>query len=290
MEVRGRPVRIPSQLISVLCEVIVQAETHASMNNLFMYANAPGDPPDGSKPIKAQAWLRRIEQRKDIDALEVLGLLIEGYMEPPLRAASAVDAELVLDEFQKTRIATLEAALKRANLRYFPGGMVCRISGSPTRSLQAFIEKLDYGSVNQEFERAIGNVESNPRESVSAASNILESVFKIYIESNSLAMPSNIDIQSLWKVVKINLGLDPSGVEDRDLKEILSGLAAMVNGIGSLRSHASSAHGAGKKTYKLQPRHARLAIHAAHTLAIFVLESWEERKRVAVISPTNPSL
>lgn len=50
-------------------------------------------------------------------------------------------------------------------------------------------------------------------------------------------------------------------------------------GIGALRTHASSAHGAGKKQYKLEARHARLAIHAAHTVTLFVLESWAKRTK-----------
>lgn len=53
---------------------------------------------------------------------------------------------------------------------------------------------------------------------------------------------------------------------------------AVVSGIGALRTHASSAHGAGKRGYKLEPRHARLAVHSAHTLALFILESWEKKR------------
>ncbi|WP_408596240.1 abortive infection family protein [Pseudomonas sp. PLMAX] len=33
-----------------------------------------------------------------------------------------------------------------------------------------------------------------------------------------------------------------------------------------------SAHRAGKRPYKLKPHHARLAIHAAHTISAFVIE------------------
>ncbi|WP_431061192.1 abortive infection family protein [Pseudomonas abietaniphila] len=44
-----------------------------------------------------------------------------------------------------------------------------------------------------------------------------------------------------------------------------------------VRTHASSAHGAGKRPYKLKPRHARLAIHAAHTISAFVIETWDEK-------------
>lgn len=53
---------------------------------------------------------------------------------------------------------------------------------------------------------------------------------------------------------------------------------ATMSGIGALRTHASSAHGYGKKVYSLKPRHARLAVRSAHTLATFVLESWQEKR------------
>ena len=55
------------------------------MNNLFMYAGAPGDPPEGSKWVKAQEWLRRINTDENVQPLQVLGRLVEGYMEeaPP---------------------------------------------------------------------------------------------------------------------------------------------------------------------------------------------------------------
>ncbi|MDC4272793.1 abortive infection family protein, partial [Acinetobacter baumannii] len=44
------------------------------------------------------------------------------------------------------------------------------------------------------------------------------------------------------------------------------------------RTHASSAHGQGRKLYNIKPRHARLAIHSAHTLALFILETWDEKR------------
>ncbi|MEO9946799.1 abortive infection family protein [Paraglaciecola sp.] len=47
----------------------------------------------------------------------------------------------------------------------------------------------------------------------------------------------------------------------------------------SARTHASSAHGEGRKVYNLKPRHARLAINSAHTVALFVLETWDERRK-----------
>jgi hypothetical protein len=244
-----------------------------------MYANAPGDPPDGSKLTKAQAWLRRINTDESCDPLEVIGFLIEGYMEPPLPEKQYPwDEEPSLSEYQEKRIERIKQALARANLQYIPSGRVIHISGSASRSLKDIIRKLDHTSIDQEFERALKNVESSPREAVSAACNILESIFKTYIEEESLPIPKKQDLQPVWKIVRDDLGLDPSKIEDRDLQEILSGMFATVSGIGALRTHASSAHGAGKKMYSLKPRHARLAVHSAHTLATFVLESWQEKR------------
>ena len=90
-------------------------------------------------------------------------------------------------------------------------------------------------------------------------------------------MPAKQDLQSVWNVVRKDLGLDPSRIEDQDLKSILSGIISIVYGIGALRTHASSAHGAGRESYRLEPRHARLAVHAAHTLSLFILESWDKK-------------
>jgi hypothetical protein len=132
-------------------------------------------------------------------------------------------------------------------------------------------------AVDEEFGRALKAVETAPREAVSAACNTLESICKIYIAEENLVLPAKQDLQAVWGIVRKDLHFDPSAIEDRDLKEILSGLFAVVNGIGALRTHASSAHGAGPNGYRLEPRHARLAIHAAHTIGAFILESWDKK-------------
>jgi hypothetical protein len=221
--------------------------------------------------------LRCINTDENYDPLEVIGFLIERYMETPLPEQYPWDNRPSHQEKRRERI---ERALARANLQYIPGAWVTHISGSASRSLKDLISKLDHASIDQEFERALKNVEISPREALSAACNILESIFKTYIEEENLTAPRKQDLQRLWKTVRDDLGLDQSKIADRDLQEILSGMYATVNGIGALRTHASSAHGSGKKMYSLKPRHARLAVHSAHTLATFILESWQE-KRVA---------
>jgi hypothetical protein len=88
-----------------------------------------------------------------------------------------------------------------------------------------------------------------------------------------------------------NTHLDPGSIEDQDLQRIITGLFSIVDGIGALRTHAGSAHSEGRKGYKLESRHARLAVNAAHTVATFVMETWDKKIgfKPALLIPTPPA-
>lgn len=261
---------IPAPVVSIVAEVCAARETHATLDSLFMYADAPGDPPDGSKPAKALEWLRRTNKDPNVDPMAVLGKLIEGYMDAPLGQWD--------DGASRQKI---EAALEHCHLRYMKGGRVTAAAStaSSSRTLEELLKAFDYRAIDDEFARALTKIQAEPREAVSAASNILESFCKLYIAENGIEMPAKQDLKPLWNVVRKHLGFDPSAVADTDLQTILSGMIAVVEGIGALRTHASSAHGAGVTTYRLESRHARLAIHAAHTVMLFALETWEKRRK-----------
>jgi hypothetical protein len=269
---------IPAPIIAVLSDTLYNIESHAGLDNLFLYADAPGDPPEGSKPVKTQAWLRRINKESEFP-LKVLGKLIETYMELPEEEdnTKALWGVNVVDHKQELKVK-LQAVLDRCNLTYLTGGIISDGSSAPSKSLSELIKGRDIPSIEAEFNRALANVNSEPREAVSAACNILESIFKVYIADENLPQPQKQDLQNVWKVVRADLGFDTKLVQDDDLKRVLSGILSIVDGIGAFRTHASSAHGEGRKTYKLKPRHARLAIHSAHTLALFVLETWDEKR------------
>lgn len=269
---------IPGPIIALLADYLGTAETHASLDSLFLYAEAPGEPPEGSKVVKAQAWLRRVNKESDAP-LKILGRLIENYMERDFPEEefdwmTASNQPNSAKDFQDK----LKANLSKYGLNYHIGGYISEGGSVPSKSLAEVIQGRDIPALDAEFNRALSNIEASPREAVSAACNILETLFKVYIHDESLQSPQKLDIQSVWKVVREDLGLDPKRVEDEDLKKIISGVFSTVDGIGSLRSHASSAHGQGRNSYKLKPRHARLAVNSAHTLALFILETWDERK------------
>ncbi|MBI5861713.1 MAG: abortive infection family protein [Rhodocyclales bacterium] len=271
------PTPIPAAVIAVCAEIMARRETHATLDSLFMYAGAPGEPPEGSKHAKALEWMRQVNRMDSVEPLLILGRLIEAYMEEePKRSfwdtSPASGGDDMPDQEQ------LRAVLARCDLQYVKGGAIAGALGTASKTLEDFIKTFDAPALEHEFTRALSNVEKSPREAVSAASNILESVCKVYIAERGIEMPSKQDLKPVWTVVRKDLGFDPGVVEDQDLQTILSGLLAVVDGIGALRTHASSAHGAGKTPYKLEPRHARLAIHAAHTVTLFILESWKRKQ------------
>ena len=178
---------------------------------------------------------------------------------------------------KRENVRKIELVLAKNGLQYRLGGVITSGGMAPSRNLGELIKGRDMPAIHREFDRAMESVESKPRDAVSAASNILESIFKIYIEDNNLTMPDKQDLQPVFKVVRADLGLEPGSVEDQDLQRIISGIFSIVDGIGALRTHAGSAHSEGRKGYKLEPRHARLAVNSAHTIATFVMETWDKK-------------
>jgi hypothetical protein len=271
---------IPTPLIAVVSDLVSSNETHASHDSLYMYAEAFGDPPEGSKHVKAQAWLRSTNKDHP-EPLTVLGRILSQYMEAPEMAPDyKPDAWLGEDEptvKKREHIRKIETILARNGLQYRLGGQVTDGGLAASKTLKQLIHGRDLPAIHREFDRALESVESKPRDAVSAAANILESVFKTYIEHNKLSMPDKQDLQPVFKVVRADLGLEPGCIEDQDLQRIITGLFSVVDGIGALRTHASSAHSEGRKGYKLEARHARLAVNAAHSVATFVLETWDKR-------------
>jgi phosphoribosyl-ATP pyrophosphohydrolase len=264
---------LPVPVCSIVGDVLgTYHYSHRTLDRLFYEAGATGDVPFGSCVVKSQSWLKRLHEEVS-DPAGVLGKVLEEFME--------VD-EAARSEDQEAGRKRIRVVLGRHSLAYHSGGIILGASAAlPTKSLTKSLKDRDLGEVDKEFERSLAHVESDPPAAIAAACSILESLFKVYIEDNNLEMPADQSLKPLWKIVSKNLGFDPSAVEDEDIRKIFSGLNSVVDGIGSLRTHRSTAHGQGRRPYRIQARHARLAIHASHTLVGFVLETWDERKRRA---------
>jgi hypothetical protein len=267
------PLRVPFPVVAAVATVLAAEYTHAKLDALFKKTGLADEPLSGmNKTDKARNALGRINTAEA--PLKVLGSVLEELMEVDSFGIDTTPPITVLRE-------NVRSSLAKYGLAYATGGNVLQTgTGVVSRNLEQIVRSRDLPGLETEFDRIFGNIEKDPAAAVTSSCALLESLFRIFIEDEYPAeMPADKSIKPLWSVVRKHLRFDPATVGDDDLRKVLSGLASIVDGIAGLRTHKGSAHGQGRKGYRLKPRHARLSAHAAFTLAMFVIEAWDEQKQ-----------
>ncbi|AWV14865.1 hypothetical protein A3862_04565 [Methylobacterium sp. XJLW] len=273
--------QIPPSIIARASDVLADYYTHTDLDGLFMSAKFPGDPPVGNKVRKCQIWLRSGNETL-ADPLWSFGRLIAEMMDvdpikrapPPwLKEADTPEPPAHRDRMQE--------ALGQEGLKYTRGGRIIgHTLAEPSRSLADKLKDHGVAAIEEEYNRAYLAISTDPPAALTAACAILESVCRTYLESRDITPPKLRGLGAVWPETARHLGLSPGSVADDDLRRILQGLYSLADGIAALRTHQGSAHGKGdeeQRKYKIEPRHARLAVHAAHTMALFVMETWEAK-------------
>jgi hypothetical protein len=158
-----------------------------------------------------------------------------------------------------------------------PGGLAAA-------GLKAVIDLTDYDSVQSDFERSLQAANDDPEDAITAACSTVESVCKCILDEMKQPYPNKQDIRGLVSEVGKHLNLSPSRSDlpaelAADIKQVLSGLISVTSGIGALRTHGGDAHGRGRTKAPVDARIARLAIHAASTVSLFYIETWNRTKR-----------
>jgi len=260
---------IPNSVIGAVSSVIAAYYfSHSTLNSLFMEAGAPGDAPEGNCEKKCNAWLKRCNDDPNVDGLVVLGEIIQKYMDLDPQPWST---DKNIEEGQ-WRIAT---ALAKNNLEYQINGSITLLGSSPTsKTLSEHLRSGDFASIESEFSRALDNIGSDPHAAGTAASSIIEALCKVYIEANRLEMPAKQVATQLWRVVHQHLALNDDRLLKEDQQKMIRGLSSIVDSVSAFRTHIGSAHGRGMSPPPISNAEARLAVNAAHTLVVFVMELW----------------
>lgn len=135
-------------------------------------------------------------------------------------------------------------------------------------------------------ERKLGNGDNDG--AITNARALLEAVLR-EIEHRISGTPSDTkgDLVKQYKGVQKLLHLQPEREDlHESLRQMLTGLVSIVNGIAAARNAMSDAHA---RTYKPAPHHARLVVNATNTLADFLLTSYEVQRDRGLIKPSGPS-
>lgn len=141
------------------------------------------------------------------------------------------------------------------------------------------LSSFDAEGVHTVWTKALDRRLSDPEGAITVARTLLETVCKRVLDDLSIAYDDKDDLPKLYSNVAKALNLAPNQHAEDAIKAILGGAMNVVNGIGTLRNKLSDAHGRGGKVpVRPSPRHASLAVNMAGTVAVFIVETYSEKK------------
>ena len=163
-------------------------------------------------------------------------------------------------------------------------GRFVGIVGAP--ALSAAREALagtDPGYVAQQITRMDAAVVNDPSLAIGTAKELVETCCKTILTDRGVAFSKNADIPELVKLTSKELELTPDDIPEKakasdTIKRLLSNLATITQGVAELRNHYGTGHGKAAGAKGLQSRHAKLAVGAASTLAVFLAETHNDRR------------
>ncbi|WP_375649818.1 abortive infection family protein [Bartonella sp. MU70NMGDW] len=274
------------------------------MNALFFYTpSAPHEDRSDDEEVKIKKRLDTINMRCD-EPLEVLGPLLGDFIDSEFHKLvefEDISEDQMLQQLKEDQRKVLET-LKKDGLEYQRGGYIIKKGLTFTHELQKagllsmeelkkLIAEKELSAVEIEINRALENIEKDPREAVLFAANLLEASCKAYLDHHSIPYAENArnNLPALWEEVVKKAKIHPEDMKQEnlknqdldanDLKMITSGLYQVVHGTMNLRNKKGAAHGRSKKDFELinlKPRHARLTFNAAHSLSIYILELMDQ--------------
>ena len=141
----------------------------------------------------------------------------------------------------------------------------------------------DANYVLQQITRMETAIDEDPALAIGTAKELVETCCKTILAEREIEIAGSPDLPQLVKQTTKTLALTPEDIPQKakaakTIRRLLSNLATITQGIAELRNHYGTGHGAVATRKGLQPRHAKLAVGAASTLAIFLLETHQTRE------------
>jgi hypothetical protein len=142
----------------------------------------------------------------------------------------------------------------------------------------------DPSYIAQQITRMEASVLNDPGLAIGTAKELVETCCKTILNARNIAFSKSADIPELVKLTTKELELTPDDIPDKakaadTVKRLLSNLATITKGIAELRNQYGTGHGKAAGAKGLRPRHARLAVGAASTLAVFLAETHNEKPK-----------
>lgn len=148
--------------------------------------------------------------------------------------------------------------------------------------LRAVSRDVDAAYISQQITRMESSITSDPDLAIGTAKELVETVARTILDELGIEYSKNDDLPALVKATRKALELVPEDVPESakasdTIRRLLSNLGTVTDALASLRNAYGTGHGRSAGSGGLQPRHARLAVGSAATLATFLFETHEER-------------
>ena len=135
--------------------------------------------------------------------------------------------------------------------------------------------------VRRQITRMQSGLANDPDGAIGTAKDFIETVCKTILSERAVEYDPNEKMPKLVKQALGVLELVPKGVTNQakaaeTVKRLLSGFNTLGAGLAELRNLHGTGHGKEAGTKGLPLRHARLAVSAATTLAVFLWETHQE--------------
>ena len=135
----------------------------------------------------------------------------------------------------------------------------------------------DWEAVRRSWDAALDKVVNDPEGAITATRTTLESVCKHICDERGAAYDDGGDLTKLYKSAAAAMDIAPDQHTEQIIKQILSGVGTVVNGLAAMRNILSDSHGRGKASVRPAPRHAKLPVNAGFAVAGFPIDTHVEK-------------
>jgi hypothetical protein len=166
----------------------------------------------------------------------------------------------------------------------YTGRHVVHVPTPGVAAARATLGGTDPGYVVQQITRMEAAVVNDPALAIGTAKELVETVCRTILEVRGITPPKTAELPELVKFTAKSLELTPGDVPDKakaadTIKRLLSNLGTIAQGVAELRNQYGTGHGKKAGTKGLSSRHAKLAVGAASTLAVFFMETHNDMRK-----------
>ena len=185
--------------------------------------------------------------------------------------------------YERLAIDRMLNALKRDGLQWVDGRIVTDAGMPSLDDIKEAAAEFDARYLSEQIRRLEQAVEADPALAIGTAKELVETCCRTILVERGKPVTGTPDLPTLTKQTFRELALVPEGVPAQDkgvevIKRLLSNLATICQGLAEIRGLYGTSHGKDGRTRAMKPRHAKLAVGSATTLATFLFDTHKARE------------